>query len=268
MHLLSTTQMCPHDVQPTVHIHFEFWNSRNEVHAAATPSVLHVLSWGQPSRGSAPPQLAASPVSYNPTVTISLPPPLPCRESARLRDSRGALAASAREAFRATANSRARFLLHRAYSTLVEATGCCLSPLGQLRVVLVHTSTGRCFSYQKLCVCTGATPKLLAERGPHVVWLRDTESAQQFQAQIKDARRIMIVGNGGIATEMVYEVTGVEVIWAMKDKHMTAHFIDPGAAEFMQPELLKEKDEGPTVSKRRKYTVEHSSQVQKFLFLF
>ena len=46
---------------------------------------------------------------------------------------------------------------------------------------------------------------------------------------------------------------------------MTAHFIDPGAAEFMQPELLREKDEGPTVSKRRKYTVEHSSQVQKYV---
>lgn len=63
-------------------------------------------------------------------------------------------------------------------------------------------------------------------------------------------------------------LAGVEIIWAMKDKHMTAHFIDPGAAEFMQPELLREKDEGPTISKRRKYTVEHSSQVQKLEFLF
>ena len=50
---------------------------------------------------------------------------------------------------------------------------------------------------------------MLPEKGPHVVWLRDTESAQQFQTRIKDARRIMIVGNGGIATEMVYEVTGM-----------------------------------------------------------
>lgn len=73
---------------------------------------------------------------------------------------------------------------------------------------VVYTSSGRRYSYQHLCICTGATPKLLAEKGPHVVWLRDTESAQQFQARIKDARRIIIVGNGGIATEMVYEVTG------------------------------------------------------------
>lgn len=73
---------------------------------------------------------------------------------------------------------------------------------------LVYTSSGRCYSYQELCICTGATPKLLAEKGPHVLWLRDTESAQQFQDRIKDARRIVIVGNGGIATEMVYEVTG------------------------------------------------------------
>lgn len=123
---------------------------------------------------------------------------------------------------------------------------------------LVYTSAGRCFSYQQICICTGASPKLLHEKGPHVVWLRDTESAQQFQTRIKDARRIMIVGNGGIATEMVYEVTGVEIIWAMKDKHMSAHFIDPGAAEFLHPELVKEKADSPTTSKRKRYTLENS----------
>ncbi|KAG0717018.1 Pyridine nucleotide-disulfide oxidoreductase domain-containing protein 1 [Chionoecetes opilio] len=122
---------------------------------------------------------------------------------------------------------------------------------------LVFTSSGRCFSYQQLCLCTGATPKLLSE-GPHVLWLRDTESVLQFQSRIKDARRIMIVGNGGIATEMVYEVTDVEVVWAMKDKHMSAHFIDPGAAAFFHPEVVKEKVECPAPSKRRKYTIDHS----------
>lgn len=121
---------------------------------------------------------------------------------------------------------------------------------------LIFTSSGRCYSYQQLCICTGGSPKLLAEKGPHAVWLRDTESAQQFQTRIKDARRIMIVGNGGIATEMVYEVTGVEIIWAIKDKHMSATFIDPGAAQFLQPELTKEKVAAPIPSKRARYTVE------------
>ena len=39
---------------------------------------------------------------------------------------------------------------------------------------------------------------------------------------------------------------------------MSAHFIDPGAAEFMQPELTKEKGEESIPTKRRKYTVENS----------
>lgn len=42
----------------------------------------------------------------------------------------------------------------------------------------------------------------------------------------------------------------------IKDKHMTATFIDPGAAEFLRPELVKEKTESNMPVKRRKYTVE------------
>lgn len=39
---------------------------------------------------------------------------------------------------------------------------------------------------------------------------------------------------------------------------MSATFIDPGAAEFLQPELTKEKEDIVAPSKRRKYTVEKS----------
>lgn len=72
----------------------------------------------------------------------------------------------------------------------------------------VYVSSGKKFKYKKLCICTGAVPKVIAEDSPYVVWIRDTESVCQFQARMKGARRILIVGNGGIATEMVYEVTG------------------------------------------------------------
>lgn len=119
----------------------------------------------------------------------------------------------------------------------------------------VYTSAGRVFSYEKLCICSGASPKLV-ENSPHVVCIRDTESAQQFQSHIKDAKRILIVGNGGIATEMVYEVTGIQIIWAIKDKYTTANFVDAGAAEFLRPELDKEKTESITPVKRRKYIVD------------
>ena len=45
--------------------------------------------------------------------------------------------------------------------------------------------------------------QLIAEGHPHVVGIRDVESVREFQSRLQHARRIMVVGNGGIATEMV-----------------------------------------------------------------
>lgn len=129
----------------------------------------------------------------------------------------------------------------------------------------VTTSDDRTFSYDKLCVCTGARPKVIGVRDAcscqqsrdascqtlgdapnknsdahchqkachanctehsssqssctldvspghsdaccrhksrHVVSIRDVESVKSFQERISKAKRIMIVGNGGIATEL------------------------------------------------------------------
>ena len=42
----------------------------------------------------------------------------------------------------------------------------------------------------------------------------------------------MVVGNGGIATEIVYELSDVDVIWAVKDSSISSVFVDPGAGNF------------------------------------
>lgn len=124
---------------------------------------------------------------------------------------------------------------------------------------IVTTAAGKQINYDKICICTGAAPKLIADNNPFVLGIRDTESVQQFQGRIKNARRIVVVGNGGIATELVHEVEGVEIIWAIKDKHISATFVDPGAAQFFQSKLLrnedKKMDEAVTV-KRLKFTVD------------
>lgn len=46
---------------------------------------------------------------------------------------------------------------------------------------------------------------------------------------------------------------------------MTANFIDPGAAEFLRPELAKEKTESNAPLKRRKYTID-TAEVRLLLF--
>ncbi|PSN43440.1 Pyridine nucleotide-disulfide oxidoreductase domain-containing protein 1, partial [Blattella germanica] len=121
----------------------------------------------------------------------------------------------------------------------------------------VTTAKGKCIKYDKLCICAGGSPNLI-ESSPFVLGIRDTESVKEFQARIQSARRIVVVGNGGIATELVHEVTGVEIVWAIKDKHISATFVDPGAAEFFQSRLLKqeEKSKKETTVKRLKFTVD------------
>ncbi len=59
------------------------------------------------------------------------------------------------------------------------------------------------------------------------------------------------------SSQFSYEVTNVEVIWAVKHSSISAAFVDAGAAEFFLPHLNDEKrPEG--ISKRMKYTVTKS----------
>ena len=66
----------------------------------------------------------------------------------------------------------------------------------------VVTETGNTYFYKKLCICTGGRPNIIAEH-PCVIGIRDTESVQQLTSRLSKARRVVIVGNGGIALELV-----------------------------------------------------------------
>ncbi|XP_041114279.1 pyridine nucleotide-disulfide oxidoreductase domain-containing protein 1 isoform X2 [Polyodon spathula] len=120
----------------------------------------------------------------------------------------------------------------------------------------VCTEDGRRYVYEKLCICAGGRPKLITHGNPHVLGIRDTDSAQVFQKRLSSARRIALVGNGGIALELVYEIEGCEVIWAVKDKAMGNTFFDAGAAQFLVPQLESAKPKPPATCKRTKYTTE------------
>ncbi|KAM4711813.1 pyridine nucleotide-disulfide oxidoreductase domain-containing protein 1 isoform 1-T1 [Anableps anableps] len=135
-------------------------------------------------------------------------------------------------------------IIHSAVKSLHTQTHC------------LETTDGRVFGYEKLCICSGARPKLLTQENPHVLGIRDTDSAQEFQKRLSKAKRIVVVGNGGIALELVYEVRGCEVIWAVKDKAIGNTFFDAGAAQFLIPSLEAEKEEATAPCKRQRYTTE------------
>lgn len=128
----------------------------------------------------------------------------------------------------------------------------------------VETEGGIIINYKMICICTGGVPKLISESNTcnRILGIRDTESVQEFQKKLKNGRKMIIVGNGGIASEIVYATRGIEKVWVIRDDYISATFIDPGAAEFFN-KSFKEKSEGlqkdikdMTVVRRHIYTVE------------
>jgi pyridine nucleotide-disulfide oxidoreductase domain-containing protein 1 len=59
--------------------------------------------------------------------------------------------------------------------------------------------------YDELCVCTGVQPNLVATN-PCIIGLRDTHSASELATRLKSAKKVAVLGNGGIALELIHEV--------------------------------------------------------------
>lgn len=104
----------------------------------------------------------------------------------------------------------------------------------------VETESGKIITYEYLCLCTGARPKLIdqaSENQQYVLGIRDTESVVEFQKRIENSKQIVVVGNGGIASELIYELKNVSIDWVIKDKFVSQTFVDPGASAFFQSRI-------------------------------
>lgn len=121
--------------------------------------------------------------------------------------------------------------------------------------------------YKYLCICTGARPKLIhSDVEDFVLGIRDTDSVKEFQKRLKNAKKFVLIGNGGIASEIAYEISNIEIDWVIKDRHISSTFIDAGAAKFFESRLTNKDDlksSEPTVIKRMRYTDESSIDNQK-----
>lgn len=131
-------------------------------------------------------------------------------------------------------------------------------------------SDGSEFVYDKLCVCLGAQPRTIAAANPHVVVVRDTETVADLQRRVAACRRVAVVGNGGIATELVYEIENCHVHWIIKDDHLSHIFFDAHAAKFFETRLNVERkrvrSETSEASIRKKYSL--SSTINRFIYLY
>ncbi|OWR53339.1 Pyridine nucleotide-disulfide oxidoreductase domain-containing protein 1 [Danaus plexippus plexippus] len=121
------------------------------------------------------------------------------------------------------------------------------------------TDDGTEVHYDVVCVCTGGLPKLIVDsnKSKRILGIRDTESVREFQERLTNGHRMVIIGNGGIASEIVHATTGIQKVWVIRDDYISATFIDPGAAEFFQNSFKNKSDvNNQTVLRRHVFTVE------------
>lgn len=67
----------------------------------------------------------------------------------------------------------------------------------------VTTDDNQVYYYEKLCICTGGMPKVIDSKNPFVIGIRDTSSVDELRKRLSNARRVAVIGNGGIALELV-----------------------------------------------------------------
>lgn len=63
-------------------------------------------------------------------------------------------------------------------------------------------ASGERMSYDTLCICTGASPKRVLD-SDLVTVLRDTDSIASMNEQLQHCTSLMVVGNGGIALDIM-----------------------------------------------------------------
>lgn len=68
---------------------------------------------------------------------------------------------------------------------------------------LIMLDSGEMLVYDEVCICTGASPKSILG-SDCVVTLRDTDSILSLCKKLDGCKSLMIIGNGGIALDVVY----------------------------------------------------------------
>ena len=98
-------------------------------------------------------------------------------------------------------------------------------------------------AYDRLCVCTGASPRLPVPRargGAHVTTLRDAESVGELCRRLAAGAgggrrpRVLLVGNGGIALELAAALARFDVSWSVRHQGLADSFFDRDAAAFLR----------------------------------
>ncbi|KAA8495594.1 Pyridine nucleotide-disulfide oxidoreductase domain-containing protein 1 [Porphyridium purpureum] len=88
------------------------------------------------------------------------------------------------------------------------------------------------------CIATGARPVVPSclqhpdiQRRVHVI--RDLDSIHAFRNVLSGVSRMAVVGNGGIALELVHATRNCEIAWIVRDTHIGNAFFDAEVAQYL-----------------------------------
>jgi hypothetical protein len=65
-------------------------------------------------------------------------------------------------------------------------------------------------------------------------------------SRLKEAKTVCVIGNGGIALELIHELTFCNVEWIIKDDYIGSKFFDATASAFIMPSI-NARMEAPTL---------------------
>ena len=117
-------------------------------------------------------------------------------------------------------------------------------------------------TYDRLCVASGAVPTFPFGESDILTFLRDSATIVRLKERIrrivetKRQPRIILVGNGGIAMELVWslqsaqsalissdhlpDVTHLQLVWAVRDGYIGHTFLDRSSSAFLIPKLFSD----------------------------
>lgn len=98
---------------------------------------------------------------------------------------------------------------------------------------IVTLSKGQCIKFDLCCVASGARPRVPASLLTHdealqsrILVVRDIDTVSTLSSAVSRARHVIIVGNGGIALELVHSIRDCFITWVIKNKHIGNAFFD------------------------------------------
>ena len=98
--------------------------------------------------------------------------------------------------------------------------------------------------YGKLCLCTGASPRVIWNHD-NIITIRDTQSVENMSSLLQSAEKVVLLGNGGIALELAHELDYCETSWVVRDPYIGSPFFDATASDFLlesEPRYNTEKN--------------------------